>query len=309
MDAKSSGTEDTLASEVCKHPDQADLHRHIEIFKRVHSISDFKFLGELSAGAGGQVFVGALADDDGLQLKYAIKRFDANADTDRKSMAGKESAFMAAAKCIKLHKQVDMEQKLRAASQTLADHDNIVYCFGAVDDPANSAVKSLVFELCEADLTQIINARILAGCEFFAEEDLMIAASDLLCALRDMHACGYVHRDVALPNVLYVITYSQIRLKIADFGLATPCLAGSPPLSVWKPHLLDTAPEARDETKRLEPEAGPLLDAWYMFLSAFGNASCTGLQASHSPSYMVSRHLVKKFRTSSSLLRMRPSAR
>lgn len=169
-------------------------------------------------------------------------------------MAEREIKFGQAAKNKKL------ENTIRS-SITLAQHDNIVHYFGTIQDLVGQA---LVFELCSGDLTHLVEERIDSHCAFFDDVDLMIVASDLLCALRDVHRAGFVHRDVCLPNVLYVVRDHMIRLKLCDFGLAREFNAGADTISVWKPWLLDTPPEARRATE-IPAAQGPLLDAWYFF--------------------------------------------
>lgn len=218
------------------------------------TMADFKDRKELSRGAGGVVYVGTPVET-GEELKFALKIPDA--DVDAKKMAGKELKFQTAAKNIKL--ELDVRH---GKSVVLSDHDNIVYFFGAIPEAPGSSKQGLVFELCDGDLAGLIRERIKAKCAFFAEEDLMVVASDLLCALNDLHSAGWVHFDVALCNLLHITYDEKIRLKLADFGLAKECSPGSPDLSITKEFHLDTAPEARRKGAFVEADDAPLLDAW-----------------------------------------------
>lgn len=236
-----------------------DLGKHTIAFQRIQKYSDFRVFKTIKSRAGGEVVEAGLLDEDGKTwLKYAIKRVaatvDKDADADRKRMAASERNFSAFE-----HKKDYMQDRhIRTLHKPLQSHDNIVHYFGSVEDGAN--VPAMVFELCAGDLTDLINKRTTAACAYFDETDFLLVASDILCALNDLHATGIVHLDVALGNVLYTEYDQKIRLKLADFGLASDCRPASR-AKIGKPCLLNDAPEIRNG----ETVAGAnmkMLDAW-----------------------------------------------
>lgn len=291
---------------------QHDLKQRVEAFNTRNSassplsLSDFKGLTPISSDSSSAVFAGSLSHN-GHELKYAIKMPNANASE-------------AEAKESKEHKNTDLERVIRAASKSgaVANHDNIVYFFGSVpanvspsetsaaatnatDAKTRSTSAALVFELCDGDLGALLRARAKANRPFDDDELLMIA-SDLLCALTDIHKSGHVHLDVTLSNALYCTREGKTRLKLADFALAKQCGHGRVlvfddvsasyegvakllaetgksrhlGLSIInnhvreRQHLLSTAPEARSSTETalvvVEPGDAQLLDAWLVVL-------------------------------------------
>lgn len=216
-------------------------------------MADFGDREELRRGAGGVVYVGTLVEN-GEQLKFAIKIPSLDPEMEQK-----EKKYHAAAKNIAIERTVR-----EGKSRVLADHDNIVHFFGAIPEKPGSAQQAFVFELCAGDMSGLIRERVRAKCHFFDEEDIMIVASDLLCALNDLHEAGWVHFDVALSNLLHHEPDGKVRLKLADFGLAKEFQGpgASSILTVVKQTHLDTAPEARKKDAHVDAQNAPQLDAW-----------------------------------------------
>lgn len=133
------------------------------------SVDRFEDRKQIGSGSGGYVF-SAILVHEGARLKFAIKRMPEDADDDEKKMAENEQGFAVAAKSITL------EREIRSSSITLAEHDNIVHFFRTVNDPcsARPARQALVFEMCDGDLTKLVDQRIDDHCDFFEEEDLMV---------------------------------------------------------------------------------------------------------------------------------------
>lgn len=233
----------------------SDWADHVEAFKRAAHVNDFKNLTKLAEGAGGAVFSASLESVKGKSVSFAVKRCGLRC-ADKTTMGQNERKFGQDSKSI------------RSRCVTLADHDNIVKYFGEVkdgEDKYNPIDTALVFELCEGDLCKLVQQRIDDKCAFFKEEEVMLVASDILCALHDLHMAGFVHRDVCLNNVLFVHRDGKIRLKLADFGLARRIEADSAyerPLTILKTGFVDTAPEVRPKDADVDAAQAHLLDAW-----------------------------------------------
>lgn len=46
---------------------------------------------------------------------------------------------------------------------------------------------------------------------------------DILCALRDIHKAGVIHRDIKPGNILFVTADIESEIKLCDYGLALMC--------------------------------------------------------------------------------------
>lgn len=119
---------------------------------------------------------------------------------------------------------IENERKARSQAPLLAENDNIARLFGVT-----ACGKARISELCDGDLPSLLDQRIDNN-PFFADspDDMLIVASDLLYALKDMHRCGVLHLKVSARAVLYVVQDNAIRLKLADLGQCQPVKSHAP---------------------------------------------------------------------------------
>ncbi len=190
-------------------------------------VDKYQFLRKIGQGAYGVVFK-ARDKRDGRRV-VALKKVLLRGET--------EGFPITALREIKLLQQID--------------HDNVVrlleVCHSAIE-----ATYYLVFEFCDHDLVGLLHSD--AFCFSYAE--IKEVAGQLLTALRHLHDCDVIHRDVKTANIL--VTREGV-LKLADFGLARSLRSTgdkaytSPVVTLWyrPPELLLGA-----------KDYGPAVDVW-----------------------------------------------
>jgi serine/threonine protein kinase len=94
--------------------------------------------------------------------------------------------------------------------------EGIVKLFGVGKDPREEFV-FVVLEQCEGDGWGYVN-RIYAKCETFPK-DLIEAWHTLALGCAHITACGILHRDLTLDNILFV-TSPKLAFKVSDFGIS-----------------------------------------------------------------------------------------
>jgi serine/threonine protein kinase len=82
-----------------------------------------------------------------------------------------------------------------------------------IQDPSTVKGIYLVFEYMKFTLYDIVTKA--AG--NFTLEQTTVLAYNLLCAVKFLHSCNIIHRDLKLENILVT---SHMEVKICDFGLA-----------------------------------------------------------------------------------------
>lgn len=135
-------------------------------------------------------------------------------------------------KCVK--QEIEVMQRL--------DHPHIVRLFDHYEDRLNHY---LVMELCSGG--KLVDY--LARKQDYRESDAALLMKQVLSAIKYMHDCHIVHRDVKPDNMLLQswTTLESNTLKVADFGLACRCDPGSQiRLSAGTPEFI--SPQAIDSS-------------------------------------------------------------
>lgn len=92
-------------------------------------------------------------------------------------------------------------------------HANIIGLFDIIDTESHIY---LVFEYCsEGDLEKYLKRNTLAS--RLSEKEATPIMVQLIDAMKYLHSCKIVHRDIKLANVLI---NEKFEIKLADFGFA-----------------------------------------------------------------------------------------
>ncbi|KAL0217441.1 hypothetical protein RCL1_008022 [Eukaryota sp. TZLM3-RCL] len=145
------------------------------------SLSDYKSLQVIGAGAQGKVFL--VIDKEGN--RFCLKRINSSSST----FASESLAFL---------------KKVCSPYLVQTHH-------GFQDEDFDH----LVMELCEGGPLHLFPE--LNG---LSTDDIWLICTQVVKALADLHSNGVVHRDVKPSNVLLVSQERPLRVKLADFGIA-----------------------------------------------------------------------------------------
>ena len=120
--------------------------------------------------------------------------------------------------------------------KAVSGHDGVVHLFNHSPGNVDATMMLLTLQYC--------NGGDLLGKQFFANA-LARLAHQLMRALKHVHACGYIHRDVKQDNILMCLPDSFDKMafvvKLADFGCAArkeECVAPAGTRRMMGPELL-----------------------------------------------------------------------
>lgn len=130
-------------------------------------------------------------------------------------VAIKSLPWLATASC---NENAVTEEEIRIARSL--DHPNLVKTFDIFRDVANAKVHMVMEYVAGGELRARVD--VPAG-SLVKEPDAIRIARLLLSAVRYLHDCGIVHRDIKLENVLCIDADVEkpLRVKLADFGSST----------------------------------------------------------------------------------------
>jgi serine/threonine protein kinase len=102
---------------------------------------------------------------------------------------------------------------LRRVAEVVQPHPHFARTLDIFEEPEQFAI---VMERCTGgSLFEQIYAR-----DKFDEEEAGKVALQLLEAVRALHACGIIHRDIKMENILLAEGPSNMHIKLVDFGTA-----------------------------------------------------------------------------------------
>lgn len=81
----------------------------------------------------------------------------------------------------------------------------------------------LVLELCDCDLSEVINHRNISNDDIMMDEQIRSYMKQILLGLCDLHSKSFVHRDIKPSNILLKLDGENNNcgtIKIGDFGLS-----------------------------------------------------------------------------------------
>ena len=76
----------------------------------------------------------------------------------------------------------------------------------------------MLMEYC--DMGDIINLQLMKKTKVFSLEEALSVLKQVIMGLEQLHAKGYLHRDIKMQNILGKKQGGEIVYKVADFGFA-----------------------------------------------------------------------------------------